>query len=181
MVSEQKTGLERVNYFDGQLLTTTDFTAEQNYFLEKDRLRNRYLFGCGIAGGLDVRVCDRMLRIEAGLAIDCCGRELFVPCAQEVELPDEDQAAFVCLQYREQQANPVSTPIPAPDGSAMNFARTIEFCEVLYELQNPMKGHRCFRKGWIPCGADHSVPLARLVIRRRGHAVRRVRRIRLRA
>ncbi len=182
MASDDKTAFGRVNYFTGQLLSPADFIAEQKYFVGKARLRNRCLVGCRIACGLEVRISGRTLRVEAGLAIDCCGRDVFVPSAQEIELPEEDQAAFVCLHYREQQANPVPTPTPGPEGGAMNFTRTMESYELLYESQNPMRGHRCFRKfrkAWAPCGADHPMPLARLVIRKGGPAIRRVRRNRL--
>jgi hypothetical protein len=176
MASDGNTVLKRVNYFEGQLLAANDFIAEQEYHVAKARLRNRYHFGCGIAGGLEVRLSGRMLRIEPGLAIDCCGREVYVPCAQEMDLPEETQPAFLCLQYREQQSDPVPTAIPDPEGDTTNFTRTIESYELLYESEKPMTGHRYFRKGWAPCGADHSVPLARLVIRRGRPAIRRVRR-----
>lgn len=85
--------LERNRYFTGKLMTPRDFEGEQEYFLSRHRLHNRLLHGCGIARGLDVEPHpnpDRAYRwvvVRAGIAIDCCGRELVLPKDTPFELP----------------------------------------------------------------------------------------------
>jgi hypothetical protein len=82
---------ERNHYFCGKLLVERDFVAEQLYHRAKQQLHNRYLHGCGIVCGLSVRPhprCpERRVIVDTGLALDRCGRELFVPREYEVELP----------------------------------------------------------------------------------------------
>ena len=72
----------RNNYFTGKLLTERDFTAEQHYFMDKLRLHYVALHGWGVVCGLKVKphlYCpDRRIVVEAGLAIDGCGREIRV-------------------------------------------------------------------------------------------------------
>ncbi len=75
---------ERLNYFTGQFLTERDFSAEQEYQIGKNRQHNRYLHGYGTVCGLKVvqhphlDCRDRFIIIEPGLALDCCGREIWV-------------------------------------------------------------------------------------------------------
>ena len=71
---------ERNRYFYGKLLTVRDFEVEQRYFIQKQRLINRLIHGSGIVCGLKVeKVDDTTIRINPGVAIDCCGREIVVP------------------------------------------------------------------------------------------------------
>ncbi len=56
-------GLEclcRPRFFAGQLLTEDDLNRLERYVIDKNRLHNRYLFGSGVACGLEVvcTVCD---------------------------------------------------------------------------------------------------------------------------
>ena len=44
--------LQRVRYFNGQVLGVDDFNTEQNYFIEKHRLHNRHVHGWGVVNGL---------------------------------------------------------------------------------------------------------------------------------
>ena len=97
--------LRRLRYFNGQLLTAGDFQREQDYFVEKLRLRNRCLHGYGIACGLAVTAvppddpCFKtgrpLVRIEPGVGVDCLGNEIVVayPCVIDVweELPGADR------------------------------------------------------------------------------------------
>ncbi|MEH2316516.1 YncE family protein [Nostoc sp.] len=75
---------ERLNYFTGQFLTERDLRADQAYHIGKHRQHNRYLHGHGSVCGLKVTqhpnpACrDRFIVLEAGLALDCCGREIVV-------------------------------------------------------------------------------------------------------
>lgn len=82
--------MERMHYYTGRFMAARDFTDEQAYFLTRSRLRNRLLHGWGIVCGLDVShhphkqsqpasdCAKRWVVVHAGMAIDCCGRELIL-------------------------------------------------------------------------------------------------------
>jgi hypothetical protein len=77
------TCLSRPNYFCGHLLTDDDLSLEQNYFREKNRLRNKTLTGHGVVCGLRITCdteCCGFIDIDKGYAIDECGNDLIV-CA----------------------------------------------------------------------------------------------------
>lgn len=85
---------ERSRYFPGQLLTNKELEADQRYFIEKNKLHNRYLVGEGVVCGLAVRChpcCDGSVIVEPGYAIDCCGNDI-VLC---------DSAEFPVVEYLE--------------------------------------------------------------------------------
>ena len=46
--------LERVKYFQRQLLTVDDMVTDQEYFRQKMRRHNRFLHGWGVVCGFDV-------------------------------------------------------------------------------------------------------------------------------
>lgn len=75
--------LERVRYFNRQLLTAEDMTTEQNYFLQKLRRHNQFLHGWGVVCGLGVTpspIADLpwQVQIDAGYALGPYGDEIFV-------------------------------------------------------------------------------------------------------
>ena len=76
--------LARNNYFTGKLMCERDFSDEQWFFREKIRLHHQRLHGTGIVCGLQVRQypnanCqNRLVLIEPGSAIDCCGHDILV-------------------------------------------------------------------------------------------------------
>lgn len=87
---------ERNRYFTGKYMTARDFAGEQAYFLTRQRLHNRLHHGWGVVCGLrvihhsreDQRECkQRWVVIKAGIAIDCCGREIFVREDTALEVP----------------------------------------------------------------------------------------------
>jgi hypothetical protein len=72
---------ERNRYFTGKYLSDRDFADEQAYHISRHRLHNRILHGWGVVCGLRVLKhpnpdCDSWAVVRAGIAIDCCGREL---------------------------------------------------------------------------------------------------------
>jgi hypothetical protein len=81
----------RVSYYTGKLLTARDFADEQRYHSDKLRLHNMALHGWGSVCGLKVKPhphCpDLRIIVEAGLAIDDCGREVRLLKDVELELP----------------------------------------------------------------------------------------------
>ena len=81
--------LARNHFFTGKLMVERDFKDEQRYFIGKDRRHVQALHGWGTVCGLKVKqhpnpACrSQYVLVEAGTAIDCCGREILVP-AEEV-------------------------------------------------------------------------------------------------
>jgi hypothetical protein len=75
------------NYFLGKRLTPDTFLVEQQYLVERRRLLNRAIHGWGVVYGYAItpdpsddsyqkKPLSRKLKIDAGLALDKCGREL---------------------------------------------------------------------------------------------------------
>jgi hypothetical protein len=76
--------LERVRYFQRQLLTADDMLTDQDYFREKMRRHNRLLHGTGVVCGLDVTAAPDAeapwrVRIGEGYALGPQGDEISVP------------------------------------------------------------------------------------------------------
>lgn len=75
-------GVARLNYFYGQLLTQRDLFTEQRYHLELRRLLQREAFGTGTVAGLRVEDAGATTQgsvfVRAGLAMDPDGRELLL-------------------------------------------------------------------------------------------------------
>jgi hypothetical protein len=107
---------ERNNYFCGKLMVDRDFRADQLYHMGKQRLQNAYLHGWGTVCGLKVGPhpnCPNLkVIVNPGLAVDCGGREIFVPNNYEVELEsyrkngnggngDKPENLYICLRYME--------------------------------------------------------------------------------
>lgn len=115
--------LARNNYFTGKLMCERDFTDEQWFFREKIRLHHQRLHGTGVVCGLQIRqhpspACrDRLVLLEPGSAIDCCGHDIL---AAEIDTFDFTQTPAVknitdkkphtlefCLVWRECPAEDV--------------------------------------------------------------------------
>ena len=91
-----ETGL-RNKYFEGKRLTADSFRIEQKYAIERRRLLNRAIHGWGVVYGFGIvshtpqEGCPDPppggLRINAGLALDQCGREL-LETGRGIKIPD---------------------------------------------------------------------------------------------
>ncbi|HEV7675051.1 MAG TPA: hypothetical protein VGQ12_11025 [Candidatus Angelobacter sp.] len=81
--------LERVRYWEGQLLSSGDLETQMRVVAELRRLHNRAVHGAyGIAIGLQASdIVNGALPLSCGLAYDCSGRELIVPISTSVALP----------------------------------------------------------------------------------------------
>ena len=117
--------MERVRFFDGQLLTATDFEAEQRYHLEKRRLHNRMLHRFGVVDGLGVSVPDgaeAAVIVSPGFALDRRGNEIIVAGPVRIDLNVcTGDVHFVTIQYTETATDPV----PTTNGGA-EFSRVTE-------------------------------------------------------
>ena len=107
----------RSRYFYGKLLTVDDFETEQKYMNDKRRMINRFLHGSGVVCGMNVvRVDDRTISVEMGLALDFAGREIVIdaPVIRKLDMIDgyddtagEDGYLYLCVEYAERETEPV--------------------------------------------------------------------------
>jgi hypothetical protein len=74
-------------YFHGMLLDDKDFRDEHEYHAQKRRLLNRMLYGSGVVCGLLFSNDEKTITISCGLALDCSGHEIYVPCDITVPIP----------------------------------------------------------------------------------------------
>ena len=117
--------MERLRFFEGQLLSAKDFQAEQDYQIEKRRLHNRMLHGVGVVNGLAVSVDDgtgTVVLISPGFALDCSGSEILVEGPVRIDLGNcTNDVCFVTIEFTET----ASDPVPGPNG-AIEFSRVKE-------------------------------------------------------
>lgn len=126
----------RNRYFTGKYMTARDFADEQHYMLSRQRLHNRLFHGWGIVCGLEVDTHPNAdcqpgwIEVKAGVAIDCNGREIFLPentavevpfdqlplPVAEVEEPDEDDDESGWEQGESAYEQASETPSPADRG-----------------------------------------------------------------
>jgi hypothetical protein len=101
---------ERNLFFKGKILTVRDFESEQKYFNDKRRLLNRLLYGSGVVSGLQViRVDDKQISLETGIALDALGREIVVASPVKMKLSmidgfmnnDYAKNVYLCIAYDE--------------------------------------------------------------------------------
>ena len=95
-------GVARLSYFYGQLLTQRDLHTEQQYHLELRRLLQREAFGTGTVAGLFVAdafpATDRSVFVRAGLAMDPDGRELLLRSDQCVTVAAATQSVLATAE-----------------------------------------------------------------------------------
>lgn len=82
-------GFTRPRFFAGQLLTEEDLQKLVDYTVGKNRLHNQRLWGDGVVCGLEV-TCHPCgggtVRVNPGYALDCCGNDLVLSCAQQLDI-----------------------------------------------------------------------------------------------
>lgn len=102
--------LERVHFFNGELLTAEDMLQEQRYFRDRLRRHNRLLHGWGTVCGAWVRPANKdwTVVVEKGYLLDPWGNEIVIDREVEVDLRQElhdpcaDQLDPWCQQVREE-------------------------------------------------------------------------------
>jgi hypothetical protein len=150
--------LKRVRYSYGQVLSVDDFTAEQEYFLEKHRRHNRNLHGAGVVSGLEVSRQKDSVVVQPGLALDCRGEEISIYGPVQSVFPQAGGKAYIILSYDEKMTDPVPTA-----GEDMQFSRIEESFKVTFEPHDPTAKHKWRKASLVPCGGIHGIPLAKLV------------------
>lgn len=124
-------GLQRVNYFSGQLLTAEDLTAEQAYCRDKSQRRNRLLHGAGVVSGLKVTLeragSGMQVVIAPGLALNARGEEIEVTAPAALPLPAQGKYLLVLLHYAEQPCRPVPALGARDDAQEqVSYSRIVE-------------------------------------------------------
>lgn len=166
--TDQNPPYKRVNYFQGQLLSETDFQDEQTYHQEKQRLHNRLLHGWGIVCGLTVSVRRSIVRVQPGAAIDCKGNEIIIPEAFEAVLPEPPTTQFVVLEYTE---TPISM-VPVPGAGENQPSRIHEGFTIRYQEEDPLRDHGRSTSICGVCDVSHPIPLVKLSYNRNKWAVK---------
>jgi len=103
-------------YFQGRLLASNDFGAEQTYLRDKQRFRNLYMLGIGVVTGLSVTTSKNgtFVSVTPGYAIDNLGREICVPSPIECALPSTGTRLRVDISYVEIDSEPTTSAL-SPD------------------------------------------------------------------
>lgn len=84
----------RTRFFHGMLLTDEHLRAEQNYHREALKRVNRHLWGSGIVSGLTIEFKDLCVKINPGVALDCCGNLIEVCKCITLDLSKECEEKF---------------------------------------------------------------------------------------
>lgn len=158
-----KPPFKRVNYFQGQVLTEQDLLDEQEYHNSKRHLLNRCLHGSGVIYGLEVSINENFLTIETGLALDCRGREIYVPEKQIGIKPLNEKDLYLLIEYHEYESDPIPS---IGDGATVNHTRITESFRLSWGSGNPMARHEPHDRRWKSCGECHPALLAKLCYRR---------------
>ncbi len=114
-MANQMYPFEKNRYYPGKMLTSADFQAEQDYFVNRLRFSNVLMYGSGIVCGLGTFSLDDLsILIESGVAIDGEGREVIVDNSVVKKLSAIDgfeslktDRAVLCLRYNEKEVHSV--------------------------------------------------------------------------
>jgi hypothetical protein len=100
---EVPSGVARLRYFYGQLLTQRDLQAEQRYHLLLQRLLQREALGTGTVAGLRIDPAalpvQECVVVRAGLALDPEGRELVLPNDVSVKIAEAVKTPSTAAPY----------------------------------------------------------------------------------
>jgi len=125
----------RTRFYNGMLLTDQHLRDEQEYHREKLKSVNRHLFGSGIVCGLKVTApkVGLCIKIEPGVALDCCGNLIEVCKCINLDLSklckekygqsciatDDSTSPVIrknlVLSYAEKESDPEPVLTPAAD------------------------------------------------------------------
>lgn len=111
MTTVERREMERVRYWQGQMLRSRDFRAQMNTDAQLGAWHNRALHDAyGIALGLEITPVQgtgsvTQIRIDPGVAYDCFGHAIILLAAQVVSVPlapaDGSGSMTLLLSYKE--------------------------------------------------------------------------------
>ena len=159
-------GFRRNRYFTGRLLTAKDFQDEQDYHISKRRYFNRCMYGSTIVCGLEVELGrQHQVRVQKGLCLDCCGREIFLPNDEIISVPKKDGIYFLVLLYKEIDINPMPIPDSPCNDPSIEYLQIEETYEMMWQTDNPYVNHEFKDGAWKACGESHPVAIAKAIKR----------------
>jgi hypothetical protein len=131
--SSDHEGLQRVNYFSGQMLGVDDLKAEQDYFRGRLRRLSLAAHGVGVVSGLKISLTDKgqSATVQPGLAIDAAGEEIEVSELVSVALPANEKALLVQLRFTESPCEPVPAVPGSSGANTQQYSRVVETGEVV--------------------------------------------------
>ncbi len=121
------------------LLTEDDLQSITDYVVGKRKLTNRSVFGAGVVCGLGVTrdPCEPgTVVVDPGYAIDCCGNDIVVECAEPV-----DVLALVDALRREQGLD-CGDPCD-PKSGRRTYVLSIRYAERLAGMVAPYAADEC--------------------------------------
>jgi len=133
--------LDRTRFFSGQLLSDTDLTNEQSYWLAKSRLHNRYLNGWGVVCGMQVTcgACAGWVEVQPGYAIDPCGNDILVCDAQNFSVAQAIQQCCAPAAQATPNCSPLRyNPSPSCQDTTQEWCITIQYQEQPSRLVTPL-------------------------------------------
>jgi len=152
--------LERPHFFTGKLLIAEDLQREQDYHRNKVRLHNRFLHGWGVVAGLRVSLDKGAVVVAPGLALDCAGNELVLPCEERISLSTLAGRRYLTIRYIELPIGQMPSPRGEVEPSHFKEAVAVELSS-----GSPLAGHNNLRVGGPGCGTSHSLCLATITQR----------------
>lgn len=100
-----KPELDRIRYWQGQLLSAGDLVEQMASVAEQRRLHDRTVHrAVGVAVGLSVKLANGELLLDCGLAYDCAGRTLLVAETRAVPLPGKLDRAYSLVIFADARA-----------------------------------------------------------------------------
>jgi hypothetical protein len=172
---------KRVRYYPGMLLSESDFTAEQEYFIDRMKRHNRLFHGSGIISGLEVSLHKERVHICAGVAVDCEGNEIILEVPEHYTLPADTTTApqYLSLHYAEREVDPVPVVDPASAGRDREPSRIEEGFKLEYESRDALVEHPLKGSLRAACNGRHGITLAkfesvggRWLVEQRPHVLR---------
>ncbi len=138
MSSNQLYPFERNRYYPGKMLTSVDFQAEQNYYINKERFLNGLMYGRGIVCGMGVfSLDDQSVLIESGAAIDGSGRDVVIDSSVVKKLSAiegfdslQGDVARLKVRFREQDVHSVYSVNHKEDDKEYEYNRISEGYEL---------------------------------------------------
>lgn len=151
---------QRLNFFNGRLLSVADLRLEQNYHINKRRLHNRHLHGWGVVEGLEVSAKGNKVIVAPGFAIDCAGNEIILDSSVEIAIARGAHEFFVAVEYSEREVDPI--PALGGDEVPVRYAHIQEEAKVYLMDANPNMKHEKYPPGSSGCGKPHPIAIAHL-------------------
>jgi hypothetical protein len=136
------TTMVRPRFFPGQLLVDGDLQLLVDYTSLKSRLHNRFLHGAGVVCGLQVgcHPCGGgKVVVGPGMALDCCGNDIIVPCPVELDINAMIRELSLSLQPGYDCGDPCAEDADEDDPrkNTTSYCLWVRYCEELTDLMAP--------------------------------------------